>query len=173
MENRQSAKLGLLVRQNKGRTEHPYYVTELSHVLRTELHTKDILDLEETDHLFSRHRDQSIKISKELGFAFKKVWKYEPTDLWLASFHQLGERLRAEQAVLFAGPYEFCGGVKLSVERALNRIIPILEFDRDTVRLQSLSSESGLLLDLFEEESERLVELVAWGLWKAVAAECA
>jgi hypothetical protein len=172
MQNEQHGKLELLVRRNKGRMEHPYYATELSHVLKTEMRPVDVLSLEETDRLFFRHREQSVRSSKEPGFAFKKVWKYEPTDSWLTSCRCLEDKLRAEPAALFAGPYEFCGGVKVDVGRALKAVIPILEFDRDTVRLQSLSSESGLFLDLFEENSHWLLELAAWGQWKAAAADC-
>ncbi len=53
MQNNKLGKLSLLVRRNKGRTEHPYYATELSHALKTEVHSTDILDLEETDRLFT------------------------------------------------------------------------------------------------------------------------
>jgi len=172
MQNNKPGKLELLVRRNKGRTEHPYYATELSHLLKTEVRPTDILDLEETDCLFTRHRDQSIRSGKEPDFAFRKVWKYEPKDSWLGSCHCLEEKLRGEPAVLFVGPYEFCGGVKVGVDRALSAAIPILEFDQNTVRLQSLSSESGLFLDMFEENSEWLIELVVWGQWKAMAENC-
>lgn len=172
MEDRKPGKLELLVRRNKGRMEHPYYATELAHVLRTEVRPTDILDLEETDRLFTRHRDQSVRSSKEKGFAFRKVWKYEPRDCWLGSCQCLQERLRGEPAVLFAGPYEFCGGLKLEADRALNAAELLLEFDLNTVRLQSPTSESGLFLDLFEQDSEWLIELVVWGQWKAMADSC-
>jgi len=172
MQNPKPAKLQLLVRRNKGRTEHPYYATELSHILKTEINPADILDLEQTDHVFSDHRAQSVRSSKETDFGLKKEWKYEPTGLWLRFCKCLGERLRGETAVLFAGPYEFCGGVKVGVDRALNAAIPILEFDQDSVRLQSVSSESGLFLDMFEQDSEWLIELVVWGQWKAMAEKC-
>jgi hypothetical protein len=172
MQNPKPAKLELLVRRNKGRTEHPYYATELAHVLRTEVCPTDILDLEQTDRLFAAHRDQSVRSSKEVDFAFKKVWKYQPTAVWLGLCQCLEEKLRGEMAVLFAGPYEFCGGLKVGVDRALNAAIPLLEFDQDTIRLQSVSSDSGLFLDLFEQDSEWLIELVVWGQWKALAESC-
>jgi hypothetical protein len=165
-------RLKLLVRRNKGRTEHSYYATELSHVLKTEVRPVDILDLEETDRLFSHYCDQAHRSSKELGFAFRKVWKYDPTAPWLASCRCLEEKLRGEPAVLFAGPYEFCGGVKVDLDRALRAVASILEFDRDTVQLESPSSESGLFLDLFEEKSDRLIELAVWGDWKTAAGGC-
>jgi hypothetical protein len=52
MQNEQHGKLELLVRRTKGRMEHPYYATELSHVLKTEMRPVDVLSLEETDRLF-------------------------------------------------------------------------------------------------------------------------
>jgi len=172
MQNSKATKLALLVRRNKGRTEHPYYATELSHALKTEVRPSDILGLEETDLLFTRHRDQSVRSGKEPGFSFRKRWKYEQKDAWLALCRCLEERLRGEPAVLFAGPYEFCGGLKLSADRALGATVPLLEFDQNTVRLQSPSSESGLFLDLFEQNSEWLIELVVWGQWKAIVENC-
>ncbi len=172
MQNPKQTKLELLVRRNKGRTEHPYYATELAHILKTEVSPADILDLEQTDCVFSAHRAQSVRSNKETGFAFKKAWKYEPTDTWLSFCKCLEERLHGETAVLFAGPYEFCGGVKVGADRALSAAIPVLEFDQNTVRLQSVSSESGLFLDMFEQDSEWLIELVVWGQWKQMAESC-
>lgn len=167
-----SGKLGLLVRRNKGRTEHPYYATELSHLLKIEIRPTDVLGLEDTDRLFAIHRAHSIRSTKEPDFAFRKVWKYEPAAVWLRTCQCLEERLQRELAVLFAGPYEFCGGLRVGADRALKAVIPLLEFDQNTVGLQSVSSESGLFLDLFEQDSEWLIELVAWGQWKTLAEEC-
>jgi hypothetical protein len=172
VQNPTSGKLGLLIRRNKGRTEYPYYATELAHLLKTEVRPSDILDLEETDRLFAVHRDQSVRSSKNDEFAFKKMWKHKPTIPWLDVCRCIGEKLGGETAVLFAGPFEFCGGVKVSTSVALKAVIPLLEFDQNTVRLQSVSSESGLFLDVFEEESEWLAELVVWGQWKQMAESC-
>src|SRR4051812_12817631 len=109
MANSAPGKLGLVLRRNKGRTEHPYYATQLAHVLKSEVRPGDILDLEQTDSLFAAHREQSVRSSKEIGFAFKKTWKYELTTDWLGLCRCLEEKLRGEAAVLFAGPYEYCG----------------------------------------------------------------
>lgn len=172
MPNPKPANLQLLVRRNKGRTDHPNYATELAHILKTEINPADILDLEHTDRVFSAHHAQSVRSNEETDFGFKRVWRYEATGVWLSFCQCLEDRLRGETGVLFAGPYAFCGGVKVGADRALSAAIPILEFDQDTVRLQSLSSESGLFLDMFEENSEWLIELVVWGHWKAMAENC-
>jgi hypothetical protein len=162
----------LLVRQNKGRTQYPYYATELSHVLKMGVRPIEILDLEQTDRLFSVHRAQSMQRSTEPDLAARKVWNYEPVTVWLSTCKCVEERLRGEQAVLFAGPFEFCGAVKLSVDQALTAALSLLEFDQNSIRLQAVSSESGLFLDVFEEASEWRTELVVWGQWKRLSESC-
>jgi len=44
----------------------------------------------------------------------------------------------------------------------LKAAVALLEFDQNTVSLQSASTESGLFLDLFEQDSEWRIELVVW-----------
>lgn len=157
METHQPTKLELLVRRNKGRTEHQYYTTELSHLLRKHIEANEILDLEETDRLLSIHRESARRMSKELNFVFRKTWKFLPTWPWSVACSRLASVLIGQPAVLFVGPYEFCGAVKVDADRALKEVAPLLDFDKDTVNLQSCAPESGLCLDLFEENSERLL----------------
>jgi hypothetical protein len=142
-------------------------------MLKTKIEANEILSLEETDRVFADHRHQSMRSNKEPGFAFKRTSAYEPTLVWLAVCRCLAEKLRDEPAVLLVGPYEFCGGLSVSVDLALSAVVPLLEFDQNTVRLQSRSSESGLFLDMFEENSKLLVDLVVWGKWKIAAESCA
>lgn len=168
----QSGKLEILVRRNKGRTEHPYYATELAHILKTEIRAADILDLEETDRLFSTYLAQFARVNVEPGFGFKKVWKYNPVFAWSNICHCMQEKLRDQPAILFAGPYEFCGGLKITADRILESIVPLLEFDQDSVRIQSSSSTSGILVDLFDQDSEWFIELAVWGEWSSLAQNC-
>src|SRR5579859_7149417 len=154
MQRQQQTRLQLLARRNKGRTEHQYYATELSHLLKTAIGSSDVIDLEETDRLFSIQRDQSTRSYKETDFAFKKTWTYKPTEPWVESCRRFGEKLRGESVVLFVGPYEFCGAIRTRADTTLNEIPSLLEFDKDTVLLQSAASNSGLLFDLYEERSE-------------------
>lgn len=170
MQNQQT-NLQLLVRQNKGRTEHQYYTTELSHRLKAVIGPDDVLDLEETDRIFSTYREQSRRSSKEIGFAFRKVWAYKPAIPWVELCRRIGERLRGQVAILFVGPYEYCGAVRVNADIVLNEVASLLEFDCDTVSLQSASGDSGLLVDLYEEDSAWMVELVAWEKWKTLAEE--
>jgi hypothetical protein len=171
MQSQQQTKLQLLVRRNKGRTEHQYYATELSHLLKAAVGPCDILDLEETDRLSSKQRTELAKSYKEIAYAFKEAWEYKAMASWTESCRRLGQKLRGESAVLFVGPYEFCGAIRTKADAVLNEIFSLLEFDKDSVSLQSAASDSGLLVDLYEEHSERLVELVVWGRWKALAGE--
>jgi hypothetical protein len=171
-EMNMSGRLSLSVRRNKGRTEYAYYATELAHMLKIAVSSSDLLDLEETDRLFAVHRDQSVRSANDVGFAFKKEWKYDLKPAWLSVCECLGDKLVGELAVLFAGPYEFCGGLRVNPGWALKAVIPLLEFDQNTIRLQSASSESGLFIDLFEQDSEWMVELVVWGRWKQIAEAC-
>lgn len=168
-----TGKLELLVRRNKGLTEHPYYATELSHLLKVDISPSDILTLEETDRAFSIHRSHSLRSSKDMSFAFRKKWKRDPVSHWLRACLCLAEKLHDDSAILFAGPYDLCGAVKIRAERALTEALPLLEFDLNTVRLESPSSEAGLFLDLFEEDMEWFIELAVWGYWKSLAEDCA
>lgn len=169
MQGSRQSRLALLVRRNKGRVEYPYYATELSHLLEIEINQSDVLELEETDRLSSTHLAEAAQSNKEAGFAFKKTWKYKPLDLWSNFCRNLGKELFGEPAVLFVGPYEFCGGLKVNAETALSHAASLLEFDKDTVCLHSVTTDSGLYLDLYEEHSEWFVELVVWGQWKELA----
>jgi hypothetical protein len=169
MEMHQPTRIQLLVRRNKGRTEHLYYVAELSHLLGTPIEPNDILDLEETDRLLSIHREHAIRGNKELNFVFRRKWNFLPTRRWSGACSRVASVLIGQPAVLFVGPYEFCGAVKVDADRALSEVAALLDFDKNTVSLQSFAPESGLYLDLFEEHSQWFVELVIWGQWKALA----
>ena len=118
----QREKLELLIRQNKGRVEHPYYSIELSHILKIDIHPTDILDLQQTDLLFDLHQAQSVRGNEEKDFGFKKVWRYEPKTTWVCLCDCLKEKLLNEAAVLFAGPFEFCGGLKIHADCVLSEV---------------------------------------------------
>ncbi|MGA9528494.1 MAG: hypothetical protein WBS24_10290 [Terriglobales bacterium] len=169
MQMEHPTRLELLVRQNKGRMEHQYYATELSHLLKAQIAPSDIFDLAESDRLLSSHRRQSVRSNNERDFAFRKTWNFQPIGPWSSTCCSLGRKLQGEPTVLFVGPYEFCGAIKVRADRALSAAAPLLNFDKDTVSLQSLATDSGLYLDLFEEGPQRFVELVVWGQWKSLA----
>lgn len=169
MQNQQPSRLEILVRKNRGRTEHKYYTTELSHRLKLQISPADVLDLEETDRIAAIYYSQAKRAYEEQGFAYACIWGYEPIALWFEACRRLGEKLYGQPAVLFVGPYEYCGAVRVSAHSVLNEVASLLEFDRDSVALKSATADSGLLLDLYEEGAERLVELVAWGEWEKLA----
>lgn len=170
MSSERKRKLELLVRTNEGRREHPYYVTELSHILKHPVNDIDLLDLDTTDRLFSQYTDRSREETPESSL--KKIWPHHPSSNWIRVCFCLSEQLGSEEVVLFAGPYTTCGAVKTKAEYPLANAASVLTFDRDTVRIQSLNSESGLYLDLYEENAAWWIELKVWGEWRMGAKNC-
>jgi hypothetical protein len=170
MSTERKRKLELLARRNAGRREHPYYLRELSHVLNHPIDEVDVLDLDTTDRLFSQYTDCSRQEAQ--GSSLKKIWPYDPNSSWIRVCFCLAEQLGFEEVVLFAGPYNSCGAVRTKAEFPLVNAASVLAFDRDTVRLQSLRSDSGLYLDLYEEESSWWIELKVWGEWHLRANDC-
>jgi|HubBroStandDraft_2_1064218.scaffolds.fasta_scaffold571670_1 hypothetical protein len=67
--------------------------------------------------------------------------------------------------VLFVGPYEYRGAIRVEPERALQVAQTLLDFDRDTLYLGALDGCSGLYVDRYEDQSEWLIELAIWGEW--------
>lgn len=169
MATERQRKIELLVRKNDARREHPYYLTELSHILKQPITQEDLLDLAATDELFSLF-DNTCRSDPES--ILKNTWPHDPGSRWIRVCFCLAERLGTEQVALFAGPYSVCGAVKTQAEYPLVNAASVLAFDRDTLRMQSLSSDSGLYLDLYEENSTEWIELKIWGGWCAQAKGC-
>ena len=163
-------KIELLARKNLARKEHPYYLTELSHVLKYPIPHEDVLNLETTDKLFSRF-DNGTSCNDPKS-SLKNKWPFDPTSRWIRICFCLAEQLGSEQVALFAGPYTTCGAVQTKAEYPLTNAFAVLEFDRDTVRMQSLNSDSGLYLDWYEENAARWIELKVWGNWFSRAKKC-
>jgi hypothetical protein len=161
-------KIELLVRQNEARREHPYYLTELSHVLKHAITEDELFDLETTDKLFS----QSMDASKHSRSILQKTWPLQPNSVWIRVCFCLAEHLGCEPVVLFVGPYNLCGAIKTRAEYPLVNAAAILEFDKDTVSIQSLNSDGGLYLDLYEENAAWWIELKVWGNWCSRAKKC-
>ena len=170
MATERQRKIELLVRKNEAKREHPYYLTELSHALKQPIGEEDLLDLETTDELISRFNNDTCPSG--LDSSVKTTWPYNPSSRWIRTCFCLAEKLGAEQVALFAGPYSACGAVRTKAEYPLVNALSVLAFDRDTVRMQSLNSNSGLYLDLYEENSARWIELKVWGNWYSRAKEC-
>jgi hypothetical protein len=163
-------KIELLVRKNEAKREHPYYLTELSHVLKQPIAQEDLLDLETTDELFSRFNNNTCRTEPES--TLKNTWPYEPNSRWLRICFCIAEQLEFEPVALFAGPYDACGAIQTKAYHPLVNAPSVLAFDRDTVRMQSLNSDGGLYLDLYEENSARWIEIKVWGDWCSRAKKC-
>lgn len=170
MSSERKRKLELLTRKNEGRREHPYYLTELSHILKHPLDEGDLFDLETTDRLFSQYSDRSRQEVPDSNL--KKIWPHDPSSNWIRVCLCLAEQLGGEEVVLFAGPYTACGAIRTKAEYPLVNAASVLAFDRDTVMMQSSNSDSGLYLDLYEEDSSWWIELKVWGEWRMRAKNC-
>ena len=161
-------KIELLIRKNEARREHLYYLSELSHILKQSVTDGELFDLETTDKLFSQYKKSSL----EPKTALQKTWPLHPNSVWARVCSCLAQKLRNEPAVLFVGPYNLCGAVRTRAEHPLLNAIALLEFDKDTLSMQSLSSDGGLYLDLYEENSSERVEMKVWGTWRSLAESC-
>lgn len=158
-------RLHLLVRQNRGRTEFKTYVEDLAALLKVRIADSDRFDLEATDQLFAAHMKARQESMQHQQRYFQKTWPYEPTRVWLGECARTGGALLGLTGVLFVGPYEYCGAIRVDPERALQVAPSLLDFDHDMLNLGALDSCSGLYLDKYEEHSELFVELAVWGEW--------
>jgi hypothetical protein len=171
MQSLRQRRIEILARRNRGLAKYPNFLTRLSEILHADIQ-RDVLDLPATDQLFQAHCDQSKKAHADPSLAFKAVWPFDAESAWTDRCSEIGERLQEIRSVLFVGPFEDCGAVCVYANRALSSVAALLEFDGDTVSLQSTDPESGLYVDKFEENSEWMVELLAWGDFKRLAELC-
>lgn len=158
-------RLQLLVQQNRGRTDFKTYVEELASLLNMEISDPDRLDLEATDQLFAAHTKGCQESMHQPQRCFQKSWPYEPTEVWSSECVRIGGALRGVAGVLFVGPYDYCGAIRVVPEQALKVARLLLDFDGDALSLGALDGCAGLYLDKFEEHSNWFVELVVWGDW--------
>jgi hypothetical protein len=163
-------RLQLLVRQNRGRTEFKTFVEELSGLLKVEITDSDRLDLEATDLFLAAYLKACQENMHQPQQCFQKTWTYESTDVWSGICARTGSALRGPPGVLFVGPYEYCGAVKVDAGRALEVASSLLDFDGDSIRVSTIDGCSGAYLDKYEEHSEWFIELVVWGEWANIIA---
>ena len=163
-------KLELLVRKNQAKRQHPYYLTELSHVLKQPITKEDLVDLDMTDNLLSQYNQAAKRADPQ--WSLKATWPFEPNSRWLRVCFCIAEQLASEPVALFAGPYNTCGAVRTKAEHPLVSALSVLAFDRDTLRIHSLKSDGGLYLDLYEEKSTHWIELKVWGDWPSRVEKC-
>jgi hypothetical protein len=168
MSTERQRKIELLARKNEAKREHSSYLTEISHVLKREINEDELFDLETTDKLFSK----SINASKESHWILQRSWPFHPRSTWTRVCFCLAEQLGPEPVVLFAGAYKLCGAVRSKAEYPLVNALSVLEFDKDSLSIQSLNSDGGLYLDMYEENSTWRIELKIWGEWYFRAKEC-
>jgi hypothetical protein len=170
MRTERQRKIELLARKNLAKREHPNYLSELSSVLKHPITEENLLDLETTDQLFGRFNEGTAWNDPQSSL--KCRWSFNPTSRWIRICFCLAKQLGSEEVALFAGPYSRCGAVRTKAECPLTNAPAVIEFDRDTVRLQSLTSNAGLYVDWYEESGDRWIELKVWGDWSAYAKTC-
>lgn len=161
-------RIDLLLRQNEARREHPYYLTELSHILKHPVTEDDLFDLETTDKLFARSTD----VCKDSQSILQKTWPRQPISGWMRVCFCLAEQLGSEPVALFAGPYKLWGAIRTAAENPLVNAAAVLEFDKDTLSIQSLNTDGGLYLDLYKDKLSWSIELKVWGEWCLRATNC-
>ena len=161
-----------LARINRASTEYRHSNERLAEILGKPIPPEVRFDLAETDRMIAKLRESVAKAQTEYLPMLKRTWPYHPLTPWQVCCKCIGDSLGDEDAILFAGPFTYCGAIRVEVNRALANLEALLSFDGDTVSLQSANSDAGLYLDKFEEDSMWQVELVAWGAWVTKADEC-
>jgi hypothetical protein len=115
-------KLELLVRSNRGRVEFKTYKDDLEKILGVDISAQDLLDLESTDQLFAQWRIARENQSTSSKLTFSKTWQYEPSRVWLSECLRVTGSLERATAVLFVGPYKYCGAVIVKTEQVLRSL---------------------------------------------------
>lgn len=158
-------RLQLLVRQNRARVEFKTYSEELEKLLKVKIEDQDRIGLETTDRLFAAHTKELQQNLHQPQNCFQKTWTYEPTRAWSDECDRLGGALHDLEGVLFVGPFQYCGAVRVPLDRALQVAALLLTFDGDTLNLGTVDAASGLYVDKYEQQSEWFVEFIVWGEW--------
>ena len=139
-------------------------------MLDTRIAIQDRLDLELTDELLAANRRGLQEHRHQPQRYFQKTWSYDPANVWSGACERIGDALRSQEGILFIGPYECCGAIKVVPQRTLRVTASLLNFDGDTIAVGTIDASSGLYVDKFEEQSKWFVELVAWGEWASLVA---
>src|SRR5579863_4776291 len=113
--NPRQSRLRLLARQNRGRTEYKTYFADLTLLLKTDLADSDKLDLVETDRLFAAHVKLYQESKRHPQCYFQKTRTYEPAIAWSRVSAEAGRALHGSEGILFIGPFEYCGAIKVDV----------------------------------------------------------
>ena len=141
------------------------YFEDLERLLAIKIAGRDRLDLETTDHLFEAYTNGLQKSKDQPQYCFRMTWTHEPIRAWMVECERIGGALAGKGAVLFVGPYEFCGAIRVASDAAIRAAASLLNFDGDTLRVGTFNASSGLYVDKYEEHSEWFIELVVWGDW--------
>lgn len=158
-------RLQLLSCQNRGRAEFKTYFEDLERLLAARITDRDRLDLETTDQLFAGYTKGFQESRDQSQHYFQKTWTYEPTGVWTGECDRVCDALAGHVGILFAGPYQYCGAIRVAPQRAVRAAASLLDFDLNTLRVGTFDARSGLYVDKYEEHSNWFIEFVVWGEW--------
>lgn len=161
------SKLELLIRENKGRKERAEYTRMLSEVLNLPILLSDFVDLETTDKLTKDFYEEYKKIPKSK----KKVYGKDDRSKLDDTVDVLRESLIGEEGYLISKQSEYCGAVKVPIEKVLIHYLQLIELDGDSLCISSKNVTEGIYIDYYEEYTDDVLgyfyELTVWG-WRLV-----
>jgi hypothetical protein len=142
----------------------------ISQSLNRTLSQADALDLDRTMQLHSEYEGNRQHSAYNESWGIRKTWKFEDEAGWMAACRRLARRLGNEEAAFFCGSYSSCGALQVLAKEPLSNPLPLLRFDRDSLKLQSLTSDGGLEVEWYEEgfgQEKYFVDIHGWGSWRS------
>ncbi|MGI6339278.1 MAG: hypothetical protein ACOXZV_07885 [Bacteroidales bacterium] len=153
----------ILYRKVKGKSILNSYLEELNLIVRVKLSEKDLIPLEETEHLISRRKQISKSIPQK-----KVKLKFEDKARLYGYLNAL-ESVRNGKIILFTEYSKYCGALLLN---SFNDINYDFSFDDEHSGIVSILSENlndKLLLDFYEEDGSFFIEVETQGhLWNCI-----
>lgn len=166
-------RIGLLSRQEKGRTQIPQYLHDLGQALGKLVGTDSLLDLGLTDEatrVFAQRYQSAIKSPSG---AFIRRFPMGSEVSAYALLTCMAGILADVDVVLLTKFSEFCGAVLVKQRSALLSARQLLALDGDSLLLMSQDGENGMVLDYTADEPDRAYELTVFGSnWVTAVSTC-
>lgn len=156
-------RLELMIRENRGRRERTEYTRVLTEILNLPIHVSDFIDLEITDKLIEDFYEKYKKISTSM----KVVYSESDRDKLDNVLDVLGKSSIGEEGYLIGKQSEYCGAVKVPVDKSLTCYLQLIELDGDSLCICSKDVVKGVYIDYYEEYKDAVshyfYELTVWG----------
>lgn len=172
-----SVRRQLLARKNYGRRQMPEFLGDLSLALSQKLEAEDLLSLEETDRLHD-HYIESYKVATEGKVsAYRQTWLSSEKDALELKLCCFKDTVADSEVILFSRGFDYCGALKVNLQKALDHVFELLLIDKDSVLFLDRGKTNGFMLDVYEDYIERMsdeiYELVIWGnSWASAISSC-